>query len=267
MLYGTVSTGYRAGGVADRLAPLGAQIYKPEYVTNYEAGIRTRWFDHRLSINATGFHMKYTDLQVTTLLQQPGVTPSPVTLNAAKASISGVEVEAAWKATSVDLFGVYISALRSEFDSFPNGSDGFLSVTGTANNALTAGGYPKLTLQNSDYSGNYLPNAPRFSARVSYQHEFSLGSGGKLAPIVNAYYQSSSFLDASNEPASERAAYANVDLSLRYDSASRKFFVEPYCYNLTDKRPIATESTGWGLMSHSYAPPRRYGIRVGFNLD
>jgi len=34
MLYATVSTGYRAGGVADKLTPVAAQTFRPEYLTN-----------------------------------------------------------------------------------------------------------------------------------------------------------------------------------------------------------------------------------------
>ena len=266
MLYATVSTGYRAGGVADKLTPVAAQTFRPEHLTNYELGLRTQWLDHRLSVNVTVFDMDYKDLQVTTLLQESGLSPSPVTFNAARAMDRGLELETAWKATSADTLSGYLSVLHAKFDSFPNGTDGYLSVSGSVNTVLTATGFPTLSLQPYDFSGHDLPNAPRFSARFNYAHAFHVPEEATLSPIVSIYCQSSAFLDASNEPATEQYRYAAVDGTLRFDPESKSYFVEGYAYNLTNRRILQTQTEAWGLISSTYGLPRRYGVRAGFKF-
>jgi iron complex outermembrane receptor protein len=161
----------------------------------------------------------------------------------------------------------YLSALGAKFDSFPNGTDGYLSVAGSANTALTAAGFPTPPLQPYDFSGNDLPNAPRFSAPLNYAHAFPMPADAALSPILSIYYQTRSFLDASNEPATEQNSYANVDATLRFDPSSKSYFVEGYVYNLGDKRIIlAPQTESWGLIASAYGPPRRFGVRAGFKF-
>ncbi len=57
--------GYRAGGayLPDRITPVFA-TYEPEFLTTYEAGFRSVWFDDRLTVNGNIFFGEYTDQQV-----------------------------------------------------------------------------------------------------------------------------------------------------------------------------------------------------------
>ena len=61
-VYARVATGFRPGGANGGYAP--APTYGPDHVTNYEAGFKGDFLDHRLSFDIDGFHVKWTGVQV-----------------------------------------------------------------------------------------------------------------------------------------------------------------------------------------------------------
>jgi iron complex outermembrane receptor protein len=265
ILYGTVSTGYRSGGVADRGAPAAAQIFKPETVTNYEVGAHTYWLDHSLSLNVTAFDMKYKDLQVTAIYNQPGALPTPVTLNAATADVKGLEVESAWRLTPVDTVSAFVTYLDAKYSSFANGYDTYASASGF-NGAAQAAGYAAVPIVSSDFSGNSLPNAPKSTARISYSHDFDLGTAGHLTPAVSSYYQASSYTDASNRDVVSRKSFTKTDLTLDYTSSSGAYNVEAFVFNVENKRVVNASAIFTGLVLNSYQAPRLYGVRIGYKF-
>ena len=82
MAYAKYATGYVAGGVMSSIP------YGPEEVDNYEAGVKSQFFDNRLRVNGVLFYMDYSDLQVQTFID--GVQNFQ---NAGEAEITGVELE------------------------------------------------------------------------------------------------------------------------------------------------------------------------------
>ena len=57
----------------------------PEIVDSYEAGLRSHWFDDRLTLNLTGFYYDYLDLQVFIVEQTALGYPIPKLVNASDA--------------------------------------------------------------------------------------------------------------------------------------------------------------------------------------
>src|SRR5205085_3497978 len=117
------SKGFRLGGVNDPLnVPLctaqdraifgGYQRFSDESLWNYEVGMKMQNPGMRLS--AAAFHTQMKDLQVTL---DAGSCSSRVVFNVPKAHSSGVEVEAAWRATDNFELGFAGSAVNAEFDS------------------------------------------------------------------------------------------------------------------------------------------------------
>jgi iron complex outermembrane receptor protein len=101
MVYGSVSTGYRAGAfttpgtsVIASVAALNAAFtpYEPESVTNYESGIKADLFDRHVRVNVSGYYQKYSNIQVRVRDIVNGVL-AQLTRNAAKATIYGGEAE------------------------------------------------------------------------------------------------------------------------------------------------------------------------------
>jgi len=67
MVYALYSEGFRLGGdnnaKAVRINFVPAK-YAPDSLSNYEAGIKSEWFDNRLQLNATAFYMVWDDIQL-----------------------------------------------------------------------------------------------------------------------------------------------------------------------------------------------------------
>lgn len=90
MTYARASTGYKAGGFNARAADDNG--FDPEDITSYEIGFKSDLFDRRLRLNLAAFHAIYDDLQVQQFLAGSGGASS-TTVNAAKATYTGVEAE------------------------------------------------------------------------------------------------------------------------------------------------------------------------------
>ena len=85
MFYGTISKGYKAGGVN---LTLGTPNFEPETNLVYEAGVKTTVIDGHLRINGDVFYSDYKDIQLSSLFN--GL---PLTQNAASGEAWGAELE------------------------------------------------------------------------------------------------------------------------------------------------------------------------------
>lgn len=87
--------GYRGGGYnggARSIAEASGTPFNPEYVTTYEIGAKTEWFNRKLRLNATYFDTNYKDEQVAYLNTGGSFGTSTV-----DAKIKGWEFETLWK--------------------------------------------------------------------------------------------------------------------------------------------------------------------------
>jgi iron complex outermembrane recepter protein len=241
LLFGSVSTGYKAGGLSDANSP--GQLpppYQPEDVTNYEIGFKTKGFDSRLQFNADIFYMNYKNLQVTQVQQPIG----QLTANAAAAAIYGTELETTWIATIHDRVSGFLNFLHATYDRFENAVDAQTSIV-----------YPSL-------AGHSLPEAPRLSARFRYQHDFVLPNGGLLSPSGSVYYQTHVFLREFNLPIDRVGAYSKSSVDITYKSPSGKWSIDVFGENLEDKAIRSAQFVLAGTYLSYYDPPRTYGLRV-----
>ena len=90
MTYASVSRGFKSGGFNRiPLGPTDAGV-DPEFAWNYEVGLKSTWFENRLQLNASLFHMQIEDQQV--FFAAVGFVGLR---NAARSTSQGVEVELA----------------------------------------------------------------------------------------------------------------------------------------------------------------------------
>lgn len=91
LVYATAAQGFRPGG-ANNTPNLETALvpYGPDSVWNYELGLKTAWFDRRLTINAAFFQIDWKDIQ-TSAQTLSGCCSFIV--NAGKAQIRGAEFE------------------------------------------------------------------------------------------------------------------------------------------------------------------------------
>lgn len=242
--YVTVSRGFKAGGwnpdITKRSSA--AEIrFDSEKVTNYEAGLRTQFFDRRLTVNLTGYHMEYDNLQISQFLP---ATSEFIITNAGKAAIDGAELEiitrpASW--LSIYGGGAYNDAHYTQF----------LSGTG------------------GDFSGQQFTNAPKWSGYVAGDITLPVGPDLDLLVHGDYRYESKVFFDDSRT-VNQGLPYArggygllNARVGLRTGDGIE---VSLYAQNLTNKRVLFNRTNdllGLGIVLDAYGAPRTFGVRVG----
>ncbi len=95
MTYASWTRGYRSGGFNIRFGRdlAGLVPYEDETVSQWEAGIKSRWFDNRLQFNGSAYYAQFDDMQVSSWRSGTGGTFT-VRENAGRARIRGWELEA-----------------------------------------------------------------------------------------------------------------------------------------------------------------------------
>ncbi|GAA0540965.1 TonB-dependent receptor [Rhizomicrobium palustre] len=269
LLYASVSTGYRAGGVSGNAQlPKAFLTYQPERVTNYEAGWKSELLNRSLGLSLAVFNMDYTNMQVQAIQLDLNGNPTPVTINAAKARIKGAEFEWNWRITSADTITGYATYLDARFSSFPNAVNSTVNPDGVYNSTVAGKpGFAQLaTNVPYNFTGNYLPNAPQETIRIAYSHVFDLGDDGTFTPSLQFFWQDTSYNDFANNPQAIRKPYTKSDLNLTYQSANERLTVEGYIHNLENRPVWQIMNAKWDDTQGYLYPPRTYGIRLGYKL-
>ncbi|MBC2778636.1 TonB-dependent receptor [Parasphingopyxis marina] len=98
LIYGQVSTGYRAGGFNARpFFPSQATPHVPESITSYELGFKSDLFDRMMRLNVSAFYFDYSDIVLLSTFcadlpagqQAPCLRPT----NVGSAEVKGLEIE------------------------------------------------------------------------------------------------------------------------------------------------------------------------------
>lgn len=241
LFYANVTSGYKAGGINSYAFGNGSLNYKPETLTAYEAGMRSRFDNVRLHLN--GFYWSYKDHQEGAIYNIPGAGTQLVIENIPLGHLYGADLELDWQATENDKLGVSASWLESDTGAFSIGD---------------------VTQPN----GHEYVSAPRWTINGSYEHTFPIGAY-QLIARGEGRYQSSSNLEIMFASETVQKAYftGNVTLTLRPETDD--WYVSAFVRNVTDKTYLtgAVKAPGlapdyWGNLG----APRTYGVRTGFKF-
>lgn len=242
LMYATYAKGFKSGGF--NLGAVAPPV-RPEKLTDYEGGIKTKWFDDHLQLNLAGFYYDYKDLQVQTI-----TNANAVLTNAASAHVKGVEVEVVARLVR----GLEISANGSWLDArFTN----FLTPDPA-----------RLELGVLNLAGNRLPQAPKYTANIAAQYMLPT-SVGKVTLRGEASYTDRVYFSFFNRPEVSQDAYVkgNVILSL---STPKGITASLFVRNIADKRTISTAQVSTGIFGFpimgAYDPPRTFGGSIGINF-
>jgi iron complex outermembrane receptor protein len=202
MVYASLTQGARSGGFSRLSTAPGA--YRPEYLTQYELGLRSNWFNRRLALNATLFRIDWDDQQITQLV---GAGLSRTT-NAGRSYSQGLELEAIGQ------------ILRG------------LEVSGRL--GLTEARYDRYVDENGrDLSGRRLVNTPNMTAGASVQHRTPIGrSEVSLTTRLDWALVGSHYFDVANSL--RQSAYSLVNLRATVDF--RNYSLSVFANNLFDTR-------------------------------
>ena len=237
LVYGSITRGFKSGGF-NVTSTDPNQGFNPEYVTSYEAGVKSQLLDRRVNLNLTGFHYDYTNLQEQIFLG-PG---DNAIVNAASAKIDGVEVESVARPVSGLDLTANVAYLNARYINYPNAP----LFGGTTINA----------------SGNRLNNSPAFNGNLAAQYTYSLARGGDVYGRGEYSYRSRVYFDPSNIPILGQGGYGLVNASLGYETPGHKWRAEMYGRNLTDKDYVINTFTTSTVPGGTPGAPRTFGFQV-----
>ena len=301
MVYGSLATGYKAGGFGDKdtfcmehecIGPYAGKTtflpYKPETVTNLELGYKGLMLENRLSLSATAFFSKYKDMQVTgdafmTKFKPEGSCPANSigcdihntwqTINVGVVDIAGLELELDYKPWSGARLGGFFSYLSTKMKDYPSFSDNWQCDYRAAMGApacpeIYTGSDPTLAGRNVfDITGHQLPLAPKFSLGFNFAQDFNFGNGYRLTPWVSVKWQDKMYFTLRNldnaHISDAQKAFTKIDASIKLVSP-KNWHVEAYVLNLGNVMTKNSLSAGDGWVKATWNDPRMYGIRAGF---
>jgi iron complex outermembrane receptor protein len=248
LVYGTVSTGYKAGGFNDgclagpdcpaRVAlPESTLVYRPETLTAYELGLKTRFWSNRASLNLSAYRYAYDNLQLSGVAMVQGV-PRFMIANAGAASVKGLEVEGVLKPVPQGRLSYTLAFTDAHYLAYS--PDGMHS-----------------------WAGYKLDRAPRAVVTLGYEHGVHLRDGLLKAGV----FSRSSSEYAIGVP-SQLLRYripgrTATDLSLGYEPADSPWSVLLRVKNLQDQvEPVTIDSFGMTVPSE----PRAVALRVDYRF-
>jgi iron complex outermembrane receptor protein len=234
--YFRYATGYKSGGASESvdIGQLG-RTYGPENVVTYEIGLKSFLFDRKLLLNAAVFDSKYDDAQLF-FNTNPFDLSIVTALNAGKASVSGLELEAVFQP---------IESLRISFDySYLDAS--YDEVIAPAGTTFDPASNPYSPYQVGDNVADVfsMPYAPENSYNVALDWEFAQFAKSSLSLILNYRWEDLIYLSAPvGKAAPGRELYTrpstgllDTRLSWRIDLANdRSGRIDVFANNVLDE--------------------------------
>jgi iron complex outermembrane receptor protein len=275
MLYATASTGFKAGGFNQTVAPMAT--YRPEKLRAYEFGARNRFFAGRLQVNVEVFKWDDNDNQVAHVLFDPLGNVNLLTQNAGRASIKGANIDLQARVTTNDTVSLFTEYNDAVYRSFSYDSAYSIfgnpilnpTSTGCRIGAPFAGTIPGTMLATVDCAGFQLPRSSRWTAHASYLHEFDLANGAVIVPRINAQFASAQWLAVDFVPTERVGSYTIVDFDLTYTDASNRWAIAAFLHNAADRAAYSGGGEQAFVPQLVYAtilPPRTFGIRADYNF-
>ena len=237
-VFGSIAQGFKSGqfGVA---IPVGAE---PEYIWDYEAGLKGAFLEGDLHASASVFYYDFKDLQL-----QVFRGPTNLIINSPKASSYGIEVALDWQLPAQVRLFADATWMHSEFE-------GLVSDD------------PNTGEVNADLSGNRFPYTPDLQVNVGIEKAFTWASAGEGTLRIENQYTSDTYLDILQSRLNAfRPEYHILNASYRHELAGG-WSLLVWGKNLGDERVVmaanfSPSTVGWGRLVN-YNAPRTYGVTV-----
>jgi len=271
MAFAFAAKGYK--GVAYDLVtattPQEAALFpvKSEKSNDYEAGLRSEWFDRRLVLNGTVYDTEYSNFQVQTTV--PNLLNQFILTNIPKVRSRGAEFEASARITEGLHANVGYAYTDAHAVTYPIGqcySGQTVPSTCTGSPAF------------QNLAGATLPNAPKNKVNLGVDY----ARGLPVVPVdadlnIASVWQSPENFAVTRDPGTLQPSYNITNLSLTLTPRSdKRLSVSLFCNNLLDKHYAANRGNVRG--NYSFSPggtaytqqlprdfDRYYGIRIGFS--
>jgi iron complex outermembrane receptor protein len=257
LLYATVARGNKPSDFNTAAGtPVENRVVKEERLWNYEVGAKTQWLDRRLTVNATGYWIDWSNqaYQDTVfqrdaagnLILAPGGQPRTVvvTINAGQTRIRGLELDSNLQILPGWSARLAYSFIEAEYRDFLSR----LPLT-----------YQATPLQ---VRGNWLQNTPRHKLTASTTFDQPIGSGLNLFGSTDVTLRGKQYTDELNTAYVGTLTLVNARLGLSGEGWQAFVFGR----NLTNSRvpDFATRSLDFNTNVNSYLftlrPTRSFGV-------
>ena len=241
LVYGLVANGFKSGGFNDFIGDATAAGFEPEKLWNYELGVKAELLERRLTMNASAFLMRWSDIQ---LQADNPDTPffDPATRNAGSAESRGLELEVRYRPAERLSLSLAAAATDAKF------TEGFLPDGRTPLRQI--------------------PYSPQYTANVGAEYRVPLaGSALDVEFRLEGQMTGVDYLDTSNIRESRVDAWQEVNAWVTLLEREDRWSVSLWGRNLTDEvRPtrffnvLTNPLVGQQLIALN--APRTYGIRA-----
>jgi iron complex outermembrane recepter protein len=242
--YATYSRGYKSGGF--NFGSL-QHAFNPEKITDYEIGLKTKFFNSLLTTNVAVFHYDYSNIQTQIVTLTP---PSIIVENAGASQVDGIEAEIVAVPTSGLRLDASIGLLNARYTEF-----------------LTADpSRPALGTLNLD--GNKLPYAPAYTLNTGVQYEWPVLQGtvtlrGEYLRVARAFFTPFN-LDTISQSA---YGLGNAFLTLKADDhISATVFVRNIGDTFVKSFGFVGLANIGSPVEGTVQPPRTYGVTLGYKF-
>jgi iron complex outermembrane receptor protein len=240
----------------------------PEFIDAVEFGLRTRWFDDRLVLNAAVFRYWYQDLQVFDITNEVGALPIQKLLNG-DADVLGAEAELRVRSSAfvedyIGLWAVLFPTLISANMGWLDSEFGDFVVTKSVT-APRGGGSVQADF---DYSGNQLVAAPTWNLSVIAESEIPLFGWGSLIPQYDFSYRTKGYLDPQMIDPISQDGYWLHNARVAYRTPDERIEVAFWVANLFDeeyKIDVFDLSRDYNTILEVWGEPRMYGVTLSLN--
>ncbi|MEL7028688.1 MAG: TonB-dependent receptor [Pseudomonadota bacterium] len=254
LLYGSIATGYKAGGFND-FDPVtgGIAPYDPEELIAYEIGFKGEILPN-LNLESAAFYYDYSDAQITTLTNVSGSVV--IFTQIAGVEVYGWENDFTWTPTDQDTVRFGFSLMDGEYTDYTAG-------------ARNPGDFPPIGALFTDWSGRSIEKVSDFTARLEYSREFYLPNSGVLALRLASRYDSgyivSNFTDAFQL---EQDGYTRSDANLTYRHPGDYISFGLFVRNIENEvqitsAPLAVPPGAENSAGVNVTEPRVFGARLG----
>ena len=252
LIYGSIATGYKAGGFNDFDPTTGTSgPYGPEELTAYELGFKGTVLP-KLTYESALFYYDYAQAQISSLTNVQGNVI--ILTKLAPITIKGWENDFTWLPTPADTLRLGFSLMRGEYDSFQAG-------------AREPGAFPPVGAVFTDWSGRSIDKVPDLALLVEYAHDWTLGGGAKIRARFATRYESGYVVsNITNAFQWKQSGYSRSDFNLNYTARDDRYSVGLYVRNLEDKvqilgAPDSYTGATQNQVGVGVTEPRVFGIR------
>lgn len=251
LLFGTLSRGYKGGGINPGASDSSFPTFDPEYITAFELGTKNTFAERTLQANLTAFFYRYDGLQV------GGILGDGTTFNTnVDADVKGAELELLAMPIDGLRVNLNVALLDSEI------TEDFLTVP----NIASPVGSPPVNIK-----GSPLVYSPDASVQLGAQYVQALNANWEVLYRVQTFWQDEYQTSLYNEPNDLVDSWHQTDASITLRDTDDIWAVEAYVKNASDEASLTGLAVQNSLVGRyrvpNYLEPRIYGVRLTYRFE